>query len=76
MSLDRSGPKTRKNIQKMASISRERGEKLRPHVNTHKIAKIARERLARALGITVAKVSQAEIMAESGIRGIFVAYPR
>jgi D-serine deaminase-like pyridoxal phosphate-dependent protein len=27
------------------------------------------------LGITVAKVSEAEVMAESGIRDIFLAYP-
>jgi 3-hydroxy-D-aspartate aldolase len=46
VSLDRSGAKTRKNIQKMASIARERGVKLRPHVNTHKIAKIAREQVS------------------------------
>ncbi|MBA3473129.1 MAG: hypothetical protein H0T57_07845, partial [Rubrobacter sp.] len=38
-------PKMRRNIGKMASIARERGVKLRPHVKTHKIPAIAREQL-------------------------------
>lgn len=69
-------PKMRRNIEKMASIARERGVKLRPHVKTHKIPAIAREQLeAGAAGITVAKVSEAEVMAEDGIQDIFIAYP-
>ena len=69
-------PKMRRNIEKMASIARERGVKLRPHVKTHKIPTIAREQLeAGATGITVAKVSEAEVMAQDGIQDIFVAYP-
>lgn len=60
----------------MASIARGQGVKLRPHVKTHKSPSIAREQLeAGAVGITVAKVSEAEIMAEGGIEDIFVAYP-
>jgi D-serine deaminase-like pyridoxal phosphate-dependent protein len=69
-------PKMRRNIEKMASIARERGVKLRPHVKTHKIPTIAREQLeAGAAGITVAKVSEAEVMAQDGIQDIFIAYP-
>ncbi|MCA1730261.1 MAG: alanine racemase [Actinobacteria bacterium] len=69
-------PKMRSNIEKMAGIARERGVKLRPHVKTHKIPVIAREQLkAGATGITVAKISEAEVMAENGIRDIFIAYP-
>jgi len=69
-------PKMRRNIEKMAGMARERRVKLRPHVKTHKIPAIAREQLeAGAAGITVAKVSEAEVMAENGIRDIFVAYP-
>jgi len=69
-------PKMRRNIGKMASVARERGVKLRPHVKTHKIPAIAREQLeAGATGITVAKVSEAEVMAENGVRDIFIAYP-
>jgi D-serine deaminase-like pyridoxal phosphate-dependent protein len=66
----------RRNIEKMAGIARERGVWLRPHVKTHKIPGIAREQMqAGATGITVAKVSEAEVMAENGIRDIFIAYP-
>jgi D-serine deaminase-like pyridoxal phosphate-dependent protein len=69
-------PKMRRNIEKMASIAREREVKLRPHIKTHKIPAIAREQMqAGAMGITVAKVSEAEVMAENGIWEIFIAYP-
>src|SRR5919107_1417827 len=70
------GPKMERNIQKMAHVARENGVALRPHVKTHKIPGIAREQLeAGAPGITVAKLSEAEVMAEGGIEDIFVAYP-
>jgi D-serine deaminase-like pyridoxal phosphate-dependent protein len=70
------GSKMNRNIEKMAGIARERGVKLRPHVKTHKIPSIARRQLeSGAAGITVAKVSEAEVMAEAGIRDIFIAYP-
>jgi D-serine deaminase-like pyridoxal phosphate-dependent protein len=70
------GAKMDRNIEKMAGIARERGVKLRPHVKTHKIPMIARRQLeAGAAGITVAKVSEAEVMADGGIRDIFIAYP-
>lgn len=74
MSID--GTKMNRNIEKMAGIAREHGVKLRPHVKTHKIPGIAKRQLeSGAVGITVAKVSEAEVMAESGIRDIFIAYP-
>ena len=64
------------NIEKMSGLARELGVSLRPHVKTHKIPRIAREQLeAGATGITVAKVSEAEVMARDGIRDIFIAYP-
>jgi D-serine deaminase-like pyridoxal phosphate-dependent protein len=70
------GVKMRRNIEGMAGLARERGVKLRPHVKTHKIPRIASEQLeAGAAGITVAKVSEAEVMADGGIRDIFIAYP-
>src|SRR3712207_2324477 len=60
----------------MAHVARENGVALRPHVKTHKIPGIAREQLeAGASGITVAKLSEAEVMADKGIEDIFVAYP-
>jgi D-serine deaminase-like pyridoxal phosphate-dependent protein len=70
------GAKMNHNIEKMTGIARERGVKLRPHVKTHKIPMIARRQLeSGAAGITVAKVSEAEVMADGGIRDIFIAYP-
>ena len=70
------GMQMKRNIDRMSGIAEERGVKLRPHVKTHKIPLIANEQLrAGAAGITVAKVSEAEVMAESGIEDIFVAYP-
>jgi D-serine deaminase-like pyridoxal phosphate-dependent protein len=64
------------NIEKMSGLARELGVRLRPHVKTHKIPRIAREQLdAGATGITVAKVSEAEVMARDGIQDIFIAYP-
>lgn len=52
------------------------GVKLRPHVKTHKVPEIACMQLdAGAGGITVAKVSEAEVFAAGGARDIFIAYP-
>lgn len=68
--------KVRKNIKKMAEIAKKRGVRLRPHVKTHKIPKIAKMQIeAGAVGITVAKTTEAEVMASAGINDIFVAYP-
>jgi D-serine deaminase-like pyridoxal phosphate-dependent protein len=68
--------KLTRNIRIMADIARDAGIKLRPHIKTHKIPEIARMQLeAGAVGITCAKVSEAEVMARAGIRDILIAYP-
>src|ERR671913_1774796 len=70
------GAKMERNVLKMAEVARVTGVALRPHVKTHKIPGIARNQLeAGAAGITVAKLSEAEVMADGGIEDIFVAYP-
>ncbi|HYQ84821.1 MAG TPA: alanine racemase, partial [Rubrobacter sp.] len=70
------GAKMERNIQKMADVAGRDGVDLRPHVKTHKIPGIARKQLeAGASGITVAKLSEAEVMADGGIEDIFIAYP-
>ena len=70
------GDRMELNILKMAALARESKISLRPHVKTHKIPVIARRQVAAgAGGITVAKVSEAEVMADGGIEDIFVAYP-
>jgi D-serine deaminase-like pyridoxal phosphate-dependent protein len=68
--------KMERNILKMAEVARKNSVALRPHVKTHKIPRIARRQLdAGAEGITVAKLSEAEVMAGTGIEDIFIAYP-
>jgi D-serine deaminase-like pyridoxal phosphate-dependent protein len=52
------------------------GVNLRPHVKTHKVPELAQLQVnAGAGGITVAKVSEAEVFAAGGIKDIFIAYP-
>jgi D-serine deaminase-like pyridoxal phosphate-dependent protein len=68
--------KMMKNIAQMQSVATQNRVNLRPHVKTHKIPAIAKMQIeAGATGITVAKVSEAEVMAEGGIDDIFIAYP-
>ena len=53
-----------RNIARMAAFMRSRGVGLRPHSKTHKCPTIAWKQLeAGAVGITCAKVSEAEVMA-------------
>src|SRR5690349_3811079 len=47
----------------------------RPHIKTHKIPAIARLQMDDgAIGITCKKVSEAEVMAESGFNDILITY--
>ena len=62
------------NIGKMAGFISERGKHWRPHAKCHKTPQIAHKQLsAGAIGITVAKVSEAEVHAAAGIRDILIA---
>jgi D-serine deaminase-like pyridoxal phosphate-dependent protein len=64
------------NIQRLADYCKEHGLKQRPHIKTHKVPAIAHKQIkAGAVGITVAKVGEAEVMAAGGIQDIFIAYP-
>lgn len=66
----------RRNIQKMQRIADMSGCALRPHIKTHKMTLFARMQVeAGAQGITCAKVSEAEVMADAGLDDIFIAYP-
>src|SRR5256714_3980757 len=61
------------NIARMQEQCREWGVDLRPHVKTHKIPEIAQMQLdAGAIGITVAKVGEAEVLPGDDV---LVAYP-
>jgi D-serine deaminase-like pyridoxal phosphate-dependent protein len=65
-----------RNIARMAAIAADAGVKLRPHAKTHKSPHIAQLQLnAGACGITTAKLGEAEVLAEAGIRDILIAFP-
>ena len=63
------------NIAEMAALAKSLGVALRPHIKTHKTPQIAKLQLAAgAVGITCAKLGEAEVMAEAGIDDILIAY--
>lgn len=66
----------RSNVEEMQRTVDAAGCELRPHIKTHKMPFFAHMQLqAGARGITCAKISEAEVMADSGVEDIFVAYP-
>src|SRR5438094_8757208 len=63
-----------RNIERMAATFRQAGVGWRPHTKAIKIPAIAHKLLrAGALGITCAKVSEADVMVAGGIRDILIA---
>lgn len=65
-----------KNIANMQAKINSAGCTLRPHIKTHKMSLFAKMQMqAGAVGITCAKVSEAEVMADGGLKNIFIAYP-
>lgn len=66
-----------RNIAEMQSFANSVGVNLRPHIKTHKTPQIARLQIAAgAVGITCAKVGEAEVMVEhAGVEDILLAYP-
>jgi len=68
--------KLQRNINTMAALAAAQGTKLRPHIKAHKIPEIAQMQVeAGAVGITVAKLGEAEAMFSAGINDILIAYP-
>ncbi len=65
-----------RNLHRAGDYIRQHHLQLRPHTKTHKIPAIARMQIeAGAYGVTVAKVGEAEVMAEGGLENILLAYP-
>jgi len=63
-----------RNIQRMGSYFQGRKACLRPHIKVHKSPFLAHKQIhAGARGITCAKISEAEVMAYSGIDDILIA---
>jgi D-serine deaminase-like pyridoxal phosphate-dependent protein len=65
-----------RNAREMAAVAAAAGVRLRPHTKTHKSPEIARiQREAGSNAITVAKLGEAEVMADAGFEDILIAYP-
>ncbi|MCY4403836.1 MAG: DSD1 family PLP-dependent enzyme [Candidatus Poribacteria bacterium] len=63
-----------KNIQKMADYITSVNTELRPHVKTHKTPIIAQKQIkAGAIGVTCAKLGEAEEIIKTGIRDVLIA---
>jgi D-serine deaminase-like pyridoxal phosphate-dependent protein len=64
------------NIRRMAEHAAKAGKELRPHAKAHKCVNIARLQVqAGAAGVCVATVSEAELMAASGIGSLLLTSP-
>lgn len=64
------------NLQRMADYTTEHKLRLRPHTKTHKSPLLARKQIERgAVGLTVAKSSEAEVMLAANAQEILVAFP-
>lgn len=68
--------KLARNISDMADFASKTGVQLRPHAKTHKTPEIGHMQIeAGAVGLTVAKLSEAETFAQAGITDLLIAYP-
>jgi D-serine deaminase-like pyridoxal phosphate-dependent protein len=65
-----------RNLRRAAAYAAEHRLRLRPHTKTHKSIRLARRQLELgAAGLTVAKVSEAEVMAGAEPADLLVAFP-
>jgi 3-hydroxy-D-aspartate aldolase len=66
-----------RNIARMAAFARQQQIALRPHAKTHKSPEIAKLQMeAGAIGICCAKLGEAEVLAEHGVRqGLHITSP-
>ena len=65
-----------RNLARMGAYVRQHGLKLRPHAKTHKVPEIGRKQIqSGAYGLTIAKSTEAAVMAEAGIDNLLMAYP-
>jgi D-serine deaminase-like pyridoxal phosphate-dependent protein len=64
------------NLRRMADYCHNHKLALRPHTKTHKTPQIAHLQMRHgAAGITVAKLGEAEVMADAGLKNILIVYP-
>ena len=63
-----------KNAAFMQGLADDNGVALRPHIKTHRTPALAQlQTRAGAQGITVAKIGEAEVMADNGMKDIFIS---
>jgi D-serine deaminase-like pyridoxal phosphate-dependent protein len=67
--------KLEENILRVHRATFDAGLEMRPHIKSHKTPEIAQMQVeAGAIGITCAKIGEAEVMSTAGIEDIFIAY--
>ncbi|MBY0502285.1 MAG: alanine racemase [Bryobacteraceae bacterium] len=65
-----------RNLARVADYAHQHQLRLRPHTKTHKIPALGQRQLALgAVGLTVAKVSEAEVMLAAASPDLLIAYP-
>src|SRR5271157_583722 len=65
-----------RNLARVAAYANRHGLRLRPHTKTHKSIRLAKRQLeSGAVGLTVAKVSEADVMLGAGPADLLVAFP-
>ncbi|HEY1343023.1 MAG TPA: D-TA family PLP-dependent enzyme [Bryobacteraceae bacterium] len=65
-----------RNLSRVANYAKQHGLRLRPHTKTHKSVRIAGRQLeSGAAGLTVAKVSEGEVMLGASPADLLLAYP-
>ncbi|WP_414475288.1 D-TA family PLP-dependent enzyme [Microvirga sp. M2] len=63
------------NLKRAQDFADANGVKLRPHIKTHKLPRLAKRQMELgAIGITCQKIGEAEVMVEAGITDIFLPY--
>lgn len=63
-----------RNLARMAAFFRDRPAKLRPHFKNHKCVTLAKRQIAAgAIGMTCAKLGEAEVLVEHGFDNVLVA---
>ncbi len=61
------------NIERMSRFAKSHSVSMRPHAKTHKCVEVARRQIALgAIGISVATIAEAEVMAAAGLRGLLL----
>ncbi|MGW3626992.1 alanine racemase [Streptomyces sp. NPDC000880] len=65
-----------RNLRQVQQMVAGTGVRLRPHIKSHKLPEVARRQLELgAIGLTTAKLAEAEAMAAAGLDDLFICYP-